>query len=141
MHILIILNMGGVEFTKLCADGEMARMELADWCCDNWHDEDSSPEDFVTDEMIEWYFDNYEDYSYYRGPIGPAVTPAAAQAEMQDILLTPGMCAIIQNGLSKVANGRARDLLRDHDELNMGEDDNQQQQAMNTISQLKEQFE
>ena len=138
MHLLIVIYMGDVEFTKLCLDEDHARNELADWCCDNWHDEDSSPEDFSTNDLIEWYFDNYEDYSYYRQPIEAPAPPGPPQ---QDILLTPAMFAIIREGIEKVDFGRARDHLRIHDELDMGENDDQHKQAVDTIGVLLNQFE
>jgi hypothetical protein len=133
------MYMGEVEFTKICIDEDMARLELADWCCDNWHDEDSSPEDFSTNDMIEWYFENYEDYSYYRQPIqglGPGVL-----TQGEDIILTPGMCAIVRNGIAQVTNGQARDLLRDHEELDMDEDADQYDQTAKTIGAILDQFE
>jgi hypothetical protein len=133
--------MGEVEFTKICLDDAVARIELADWVCDNWHDEDSSPEDFSTDDMIEWYFDHYEDYSYYRQPIhGPGNKPVAL-TQGEDILLTPGMCAIVRNGIAQVTNGQARDLLRDYEELDMDEDADQYDQTAKTIGAMLDQFE
>jgi hypothetical protein len=129
--------MGDVQFTKICIDEDMARLELADWCCDNWHDEDSSPEDFSTNDMIEWYFDNYEDYSYYRQPIQGLGPNVLTQGE--DIILTPGMCAIVRNGLAHVTNENARDLLMNTDELDM--DGDQYEQTAKTIGAILDQFE
>ena len=137
MFILIVLYDGGVEIVKVCVDEEHARAELADWCIDNWHDEDACYEDFSTDGLIEWYFDNYEDYSYYsRGHAlpGQEVPPA------EDILLTPGMCAIVREGLARMSFGDARSLLQYHDEIeNNGIETGQQAQL--AINEIREQFE
>ena len=118
MHVLIVvLYMGEIEFTKICFDDTMSRIELSDWCSNNWHDEDSSPEDFSIDDMIEWYFDTYEDYSYYRQPIQVLnVDKPADPVQGEDILLTPGMCAIVRNGLAQVTYGKAQELLENHGE-------------------------
>jgi len=144
VHVLIVvLYMGEIEFTKVVRDDGMARLHLADWCANNWHDEDSSPSDFSNEDMIEWYFDTYEDYSYYRQPIQvPNVDKPAVPVQGEDILLTPGMCAIVHYGLRQVPYGNACRLLKNFGELDVYDDDNaQQQQAISTVSQIIDLFE
>ena len=139
MYILIVLYMGEVEFTKICIDEDMARTELADWCCDNWHDEDSSPEDFSTNDLIEWYFDHYEDYAFYRQPVqGPGNQPVLP-APGKDLLLTPAMCAIVRNGLGHVNYGTANELMADNDEWDEEEDN--EESGSKLITALIDQFE
>ncbi len=142
MHILIVvLYMGEIEFTKVVRDDGMARLHLADWCAHNWHDEDSSPEDFSNDAMIDWYFDTYEDYSYYRQPIQvPNVDKPAVPVQGEDILLTPGMCDIIRNGLVQVTYGKAQELLENHGE-NGTVDKSSTKYAQNVIGTMLNLFE
>ncbi len=121
MHILIVLYMGEVEFTKLCIDEDMSRIELADWCSNNWHDEDSDPDDFSTNDRIEWYFDHYEDYAFYRQPIqGLAGNKQGAMTQGGDIILTPGMCRIIREALGEFNFDVADIIVHEEEENDLG---------------------
>ncbi len=137
MYILIVLYMGDVEFTKICIDDDMARLALADWCCDNWHDEDSSPEDFSTGDMIEWYFDTYEDYAYYRQPIQSLGDQPVAVTQGEDILLTPGMCRIVSESLGTFPYARAQIILTEEEEGDL----NDPAEAEAIMSEIISQFE
>jgi hypothetical protein len=131
---LILLDCGDVMLSEVHTDQERAQASLCEWIGENWHDEDSDPGDFSMQDMIEYFFDHHEDYRWYMQPVH-----LPKQAAAGEILLTPGMCAIVRNGLAQVANEQARDLLRDHDELDM--DGDQYQQTSNTIGEMLDVFE
>lgn len=139
MYILIVLYMGEIEFTKICIDEDLARIELAEWCSNNWHDEDSDPEDFSINDRIEWYFDHYEDYSYYRQTVHMPGIKQDVLSQGEDIILTPGMCAIVRDGLAKVNYSKANELLADHDEWDDAHDDHET--GVKLICALIDQFE
>ena len=110
-----------MEFTQSWINDDMGRLALADWCCDNWHDEDSSPEDFSHREMIEWYFDTYEDYTYYRQPIQSLGDQPVAVTQGKDIVLTPGMCRIVSESLGDFPYARAQIILAEEEEGDLGD--------------------
>ena len=124
MYILVILYCGSIEFIKLCLGQEHARAELADWVQENWISDEETPDDFETDEMIEWFFDHYEDYSCYREAVVPPkeMKRPPRYGGKQDVLLTPAMCSIVRNGLGKVDFATANEILIDNEEWDETED-------------------
>jgi hypothetical protein len=126
VYILVILYCGSIEFVKLCLGQEHARAELAEWVQENWISDEETPDDFETDEMIEWFFDHYEDYSCYREPIvQPGEVPGPFGLKKKkplDILLTPGMCAIVREGLEHVDFVKANEILMEREEWDETQD-------------------
>jgi hypothetical protein len=96
MHNLILLDCGDIQQTSLHQNLERAQNALYDFVCENWHDEDSSPEDHSASDAIEWFFEHYEDYRYYIDTVHVPDAPAG-----EDVILTPGMCRIIREALGE----------------------------------------
>lgn len=114
---LIVLDCGSVNDSWLFNSRPSAMSKLADWCRDNWHDDEADCDDFGSnEEMIDWFFENWEDYSWCVTEIEvPIAVPAG-----QDIPLTPGLCRIVRESLSNFQFNFAQIILDEEEENELG---------------------
>jgi hypothetical protein len=116
MFNLITLDCGSVLESELWPTRERCVVRLSDWCRDNWHDEDSDPDDFDSrQDMIDWFFENWEDYSWCISEIKMPIMPVG-----EDISLTPGLCRIVRESLGNFQFDYAQIILNEEEETELG---------------------
>lgn len=102
--------------SEVYPNSDSASAALFGWVRENWNDEDSDPDDFVGQEMVDYFFEYNEDYAWYLQPINVPKT----QNPEQDILLTPAMCRIVRESLGNFQFNFAQVILDDEEERDLG---------------------
>lgn len=117
MFNLIVLDCGSVLDSWLFNSRPSAVHGLSDWCRDNWHDDDSDPDAFEdNDGLIEYFFENWEDYSWCISKIKvPSAVPVG-----DEILLTPGRCRLVREALGEFSFDVADIIVKEEDERDLG---------------------
>jgi hypothetical protein len=116
---LIVLDCGSVLDSWLFNSRPSAVHGLSDWCRDNWHDEDSDPDDFDegNEGLIDYFFENWEDYSWCISEIKvPSAVPVG-----DEILLTPGRCRVVREALGNFEFGLVGIIMAEENELLVGD--------------------
>ena len=146
MFILIVLFEDEVEFTKTYFNEPHDKIGLSNWCEKIMEDTvfHDCPQGLCVTDQIEWFFEYHDLHSYY---IQSIVTPAEQEMEIKpepnedDILLTPGMCQIIRQGVSSVQYVRAREILEEHQEIDAADSvGTRYEKAVKIIDELLMQF-
>ena len=119
IHTLIILGEEGLVFTGTYPSADVAKDALWGWVLGAWDDSDMDPEDYGRNTVIDYYFDSHEEADWrIEGSTVETPSQVDAPAEEDDIILTPGMCAVIYDALGKVMYTGVGSIMAHHGEVN-----------------------
>ena len=144
MFIVVVLRKREFIFIKACHDKEDAAAQLSQWCYNNWQLDEWDRDDFTGEDLITRFFRDQGVWTYRLQPLQESKdlkTTFAVEQVQPDILLTPGMCAIISRGLENIKFSRVAEILGEYQELVPGGKEEHHRNSSAVIRELLKQFE
>jgi len=119
VYNLVVTNtdVNEILFSEVWSTRANAIHSLGNWVKDEWDSEilgDINDFDGRVEEIVEYFFDHEEDFLFY---LEAVKAPKEAEHVSDEVLLTPGMCGIIETALNYVGYVDAAAILVECKEL------------------------